>query len=309
MPQVYDVLVIGGGPGGYTAALYAARANLSVMVLEKLTPGGQMGTTDVIDNYPGFPEGVGGFELALQMQKGAQRFGAQTQLSEVISVDLGGTVKQVRTQDGTYQARTVVLASGAHPRELGLSGEQELRGRGVSYCATCDGMFYRGKTVAVVGGGNTAVSDVLYLSRLCQKVYLIHRRDQLRASKVYLDPLQQAENVEFVWDSQVQKLLYRDVLTGVQVRHKKTGELREIPCDGLFVAVGHVPNTELYQGQVELDQAGYVLADETTQTNLPGVFAVGDLRKKPLRQVITAASDGAVAAHFIEEYVSTTLQG
>lgn len=309
MPQVYDVLVIGGGPGGYTAALYAARANLSVMVLEKLTPGGQMGTTDVIDNYPGFPEGVGGFELALQMQKGAQRFGAQTQLSEVISVELGGTVKQVRTQDGTYQARTVVLASGAHPRELGLSGEQELRGRGVSYCATCDGMFYRGKTVAVVGGGNTAVSDVLYLSRLCQKVYLIHRRDQLRASKVYLDPLQQAENVEFVWDSQVQKLLYRDMLTGVQVRHKKTGELREIPCDGLFVAVGHVPNTELYQGQVELDQAGYVLADETTQTNLPGVFAVGDLRKKPLRQVITAASDGAVAAHFIEEYVSTTLQG
>lgn len=309
MPQVYDVLVIGGGPGGYTAALYAARANLSVMVLEKLTPGGQMGTTDVIDNYPGFPEGVGGFELALQMQKGAQRFGAQTQLSEVISVDLGGTVKQVRTQDGTYQARTVVLASGAHPRELGLPGEQELRGRGVSYCATCDGMFYRGKTVAVVGGGNTAVSDVLYLSRLCQKVYLIHRRDQLRASKVYLDPLQQAENVEFVWDSQVQKLLYGDVLTGVQVRHKKTGELREIPCDGLFVAVGHVPNTELYQGQVELDQAGYVLADETTRTNLPGVFAVGDLRKKPLRQVITAASDGAVAAHFIEEYVSTTLQG
>lgn len=309
MPQVYDVLVIGGGPGGYTAALYAARANLSVMVLEKLTPGGQMGTTDVIDNYPGFPEGVGGFELALQMQKGAQRFGAQTQLSEVISVDLGGTVKQVRTQDGTYQARTVVLASGAHPRELGLPGEQELRGRGVSYCATCDGMFYRGKTVAVVGGGNTAVSDVLYLSRLCQKVYLIHRRDQLRASKVYLDPLQQAENVEFVWDSQVQELLYGDMLTGVQVRHKKTGELREIPCDGLFVAVGHVPNTELYQGQVELDQAGYVLADETTQTNLPGVFAVGDLRKKPLRQVITAASDGAVAAHFIEEYVSTTLQG
>lgn len=309
MPQVYDVLVIGGGPGGYTAALYAARANLSVMVLEKLTPGGQMGTTDVIDNYPGFPEGVGGFELALQMQKGAQRFGAQTQLSEVISVELGGTVKQVRTQDGTYQARTVVLASGAHPRELGLSGEQELRGRGVSYCATCDGMFYRGKTVAVVGGGNTAVSDVLYLSRLCQKVYLIHRRDQLRASKVYLDPLQQAENVEFVWDSQVQKLLYGDVLTGVQVRHKKTGEIREIPCDGLFVAVGHVPNTELYQGQVELDQAGYVLADETTRTNLPGVFAVGDLRKKPLRQVITAASDGAVAAHFIEEYVSTTLQG
>ena len=308
MPQVYDVLVIGGGPGGYTAALYAARANLSVMVLEKLTPGGQMGTTDVIDNYPGFPEGVGGFELALQMQKGAQRFGAQTQLSEVISVELGGTVKQVRTQDGTYQARTVVLASGAHPRELGLPGEGELRGRGVSYCATCDGMFYRNKTVAVVGGGNTAVADVLYLSRLCQKVYLIHRRDELRASKVYLDPLQKAGNVEFVWDSQVQELLYGETVTGVRVKNKKTGQLREIPCDGVFVAVGHIPNTQLLRGQVELDEAGYVLAGETTKTNLPGVFAVGDLRKKPLRQVVTAASDGAVAAHFIEEYFSTTVK-
>ena len=304
MPQVYDVLVIGGGPGGYTAALYAARANLSVMVLEKLTPGGQMGTTDVIDNYPGFPEGVGGFELALQMQKGAQRFGAQTQLSEVISVELGGTVKQVRTQDGTYQARTVVLASGAHPRELGLPGERELRGRGVSYCATCDGMFYRGKTVVVVGGGNTAVSDVLYLSRLCEKVYLVHRRDTLRASKVYLDPLQKAENVEFVWDSEVKQLLRDQAVTGVRVRNKKTGEERDIPCAGVFVAVGYLPNTQLYRGQVELDEAGYVLADETTQTNLPGVFAVGDLRKKPLRQVVTAASDGAVAAHFIEEYLN-----
>ena len=170
--NVYDVLIIGGGPGGYTAALYAARANLSVVVLEKLTPGGQMGTTDVIDNYPGFPEGIGGFDLAMQMKQGAERFGAVTKLSEVVSVELSGPVKQIRTQDGTYQARTVVLASGANPRELGLPGEQELRGRGVSYCATCDGMFYRGKTVAVVGGGNTAVADVLYLSRLCKNCLL-----------------------------------------------------------------------------------------------------------------------------------------
>ena len=307
--KIWDVIIVGGGPGGYTAALYCGRAALSVLVLEEIAPGGQMGTTDQIDNYPGFPEGINGFELAMQMQRSAERFGAVTRLECVTSLSLEGPVKTVKTSSGEYQGKAVVLATGASPRELGLAHERELRGHGVSYCATCDGMFYRGKTVAVVGGGNTAVSDVLYLSRLCQKVYLIHRRDQLRASKVYLDPLQQAENVEFVWDSQVQKLLYRDMLTGVQVRHKKTGELREIPCDGLFVAVGHVPNTELYQGQVELDQAGYVLADETTQTNLPGVFAVGDLRKKPLRQVITAASDGAVAAHFIEEYVSTTLQG
>ena len=302
--MLYDVIVIGGGPGGYTAALYAARANLSVAILEKLSPGGQMGTTDVIDNYPGFPQGVNGFELAMQMKEGAERFGAQTQLAEVTQVELAGQVKTVHTSGGDYQARTVVLATGAHPRELGLPGERELRGRGVSYCATCDGMFYRGKTVVVVGGGNTAVSDVLYLSRLCEKVYLVHRRDALRASKVYLDPLQKAENVEFVWDSEVKQLLRDQAVTGVRVRNKKTGEERDIPCGGVFVAVGYLPNTQLYRGQVELDEAGYVLADETTQTNLPGVFAVGDLRKKPLRQVVTAASDGAVAAHFIEEYLN-----
>ena len=302
--MLYDVIVIGGGPGGYTAALYAARANLSVAILEKLSPGGQMGTTDVIDNYPGFPQGVNGFELAMQMKEGAERFGAQTQLAEVTQVELAGQVKTIHTSGGDYQARTVVLATGAHPRELGLPGERELRGRGVSYCATCDGMFYRGKTVVVVGGGNTAVADVLYLSRLCEKVYLVHRRDTLRASKVYLDPLQKAENVEFVWDSEVKQLLRDQAVTGVRVRNKKTGKERDIPCAGVFVAVGYLPNTELYRGQVELDEAGYVLADETTQTNLPGVFAVGDLRKKPLRQVVTAASDGAVAAHFIEEYLN-----
>lgn len=302
--NIYDVVIIGGGPGGYTAALYAARANLTVLLLEKLTPGGQMGTTDVIDNYPGFPEGINGFELAMQMKQGAERFGVETKLPEVLSVDLKGAVKQIRTADGTYQAKTVVLASGAHPRELGLAGERELRGRGVSYCATCDGMFYRGKTVVVVGGGNTAAADVLYLSKLCKKVYLVHRRDTLRASKVYLDPLQKAENVEFVWDSEVQEILQDGKVQGVLVRNKKSGEKTEFSCDGLFVAVGYLPNTGLFRSQVETDEAGYVLADETTRTSLPGVYAVGDLRRKPLRQVVTAAADGAVAAHFIEEYLS-----
>ena len=302
--NIYDVVIIGGGPGGYTAALYAARANLTVLLLEKLTPGGQMGTTVVIDNYPGFPEGINGFELAMQMKQGAERFGVETKLSEVLSVDLKGAVKQIRTADGTYQAKTVVLASGAHPRELGLAEERELRGRGVSYCATCDGMFYRGKTVVVVGGGNTAAADVLYLSKLCKKVYLVHRRDTLRASKVYLDPLQKAENVEFVWDSEVQEILQDGKVQGVLVRNKKSGEKTELSCDGLFVAVGYLPNTGLFRSQVETDEAGYVLADETTRTSLPGVYAVGDLRRKPLRQVVTAAADGAVAAHFIEEYLS-----
>ena len=302
--NIYDVVIIGGGPGGYTAALYAARANLTVLLLEKLTPGGQMGTTDVIDNYPGFPEGINGFELAMQMKQGAERFGVETKLSEVLSVDLKGAVKQIRTADGTYQAKTVVLASGAHPRELGLAEERELRGRGVSYCATCDGMFYRGKTVVVVGGGNTVAADVLYLSKLCKKVYLVHRRDTLRASKVYLDPLQKAENVEFVWDSEVQEILQDGKVQGVLVRNKKSGEKTELSCDGLFGAVGYLPNTGLFRSQVETDEAGYVLADETTRTSLPGVYAVGDLRRKPLRQVVTAAADGAVAAHFIEEYLS-----
>lgn len=302
--QIFDTVIIGGGPAGYSAALYCARAGFSVLLLEKLSPGGQMGTTDIIDNYPGFPEGINGFDLAVRMKQGAERFGVTTKLSEVISVELAGKVKQIRTKKGTYLARTVVLASGAYPRELGLSGERELRGRGVSYCATCDGMFYRGKTVAVVGGGNTAVADVLYLSRICEKVYLIHRRDTLRASKVYKEPLAGAPNVELVLNSNVTQLLQDGKITGVKVENKLTAEVREIACDGVFVAVGYLPATELYVGQIDMDESGFVLADETTRTNIDGVFAVGDLRRKHLRQVITAAADGATAAHFIEEYLS-----
>ena len=306
--QVYDVIVIGGGPGGYTAALYAARANLSVLVLEKLTPGGQMGTTDRIDNYPGFPEGVGGFELAALMKQQAERFGVKTKTREVLSADLTADPKVLHTKKEDYLARAVVLAMGASPRELGLPNEQALRGRGVSYCATCDGMFYKGKTVAVVGGGNTAVADALYLSRICQKVYLIHRRDELRASKVYLDPLEKAENIEFVWNSVTTEILAEETVTGLKVQDKLTGETWELAVDGVFVAVGRVPENGILQGQVDLDAAGYVPADETTRTNVPGVYVVGDLRTKELRQVITAAADGAIAAHYIEEQLATAAQ-
>lgn len=302
--MVYDVIVIGGGPAGYTAALYAARANLSVLVLEKLAPGGQMGTTDQIDNYPGFPNGINGFELAMEMKKGAERFGAQTKLAAVTEARLAGDCKEVVAGGERYQGRTAILATGAHPRELGLSHETELRGRGVSYCATCDGMFFRGKAVAVVGGGNTAAADALYLSRLCEKVTVIHRRDTLRASAVYRKPLAETPNVEFLWDSQVTALEYGPALTGVEVRNKNTGESHVLPCSGLFVAVGQVPDTELFAGQVPLDPAGYVQADETTRTGVPGVFAAGDLRAKPLRQVVTACADGAVAAAAAEEYLS-----
>lgn len=302
---MYDVVIIGGGPGGYTAALYCARAALKTLVLEKFAPGGQMGTTDQIDNYPGFPEGVNGFELALQMQQGAERFGTETKLAEVLSVSLSGDVKTVETTSGTVETRTVILASGSHPRTLGIARENELRGRGVSYCATCDGMFFKNKTVAVVGGGNTAVSDVLYLANICEKVYLIHRRDSLRASRVYTQPLNALKNLEILYDSEVQGIEGDTTVSAIEVRDKNTGAVRSLPVNGLFVAVGNLPNSQLYQGQLALDEAGYVVADESTCTSIAGVFAIGDLRTKPLRQIITAAGDGAVASYYAEEYLAT----
>lgn len=303
MADIFDLMIIGGGPAGYTAALYGARAGLTVGLMEKLAPGGQMGTTDMVDNYPGFPEGINGFELAMKMKAGAERFGARTISAEVTGLELSGDIKTLQTPKEVYKARTVILATGAQPRELGLPRERELRGKGVSYCATCDGMFYRGKTVAVVGGGNTAVADALYLSRLCEKVYVIHRRDKLRAPQIQQQNLEMAGNVEFVWDSIVKELRFEERLTGLVTEDKNTGECRELSCAGVFIAVGQVPETELFKGQVQLDEAGYVSAGEDCRTNIPGVFAAGDLRAKPLRQIVTAAADGAVAATAAQEYL------
>lgn len=303
--EQYDVIVVGGGPAGYTAALYCARAALSTLVLEAMAPGGQMGTTDQIDNYPGFADGVNGFELAMNMQKQAERFGAVSTFAQVSSMELEGAEKKIHTEDGnTYMGKAVILALGASPRELGLPEEQGLRGRGVSYCATCDGMFYKDKTVVVVGGGDTAAADTVFLSKICKKIYLVHRRDTLRASKAYLRPLEACENVEFVWDSEVKKILADSKVTGVCIKNKKTGEKREIACDGVFVAVGNIPNTTLVAESVALTPNGYIDAGETTETNLPGVFAAGDVRQKVLRQVVTAVSDGAVASHMAEEYLN-----
>lgn len=300
--DIYDVAVIGGGPGGYTAALYCARSGLSVLVLEKLSPGGQMATTSMVDNYPGFEDGIDGFELGEKMQRGAERFGAETAFVNVTAVDLKNEIKTIETSKGQVRAKAVVLATGASPREMGLPEESALRGRGVAYCATCDGMMYRDKTVVVVGGGNSAAADALYLSKICKKVYLVHRRDTLRASKVYLEPLKNS-SVEFIWNSQVKEILHHQKVTGVVVEDQE-GQRTEIACDGVFAAIGRVPDTELFKGQTDLDSRGYIKADETTRTNLPGVFAVGDVRTKPLRQIVTAASDGAVASHFIEEYLA-----
>ena len=301
---IYDMIIIGGGPGGYTAALYAARAGLNTLVLEKLSAGGQMALTHQIDNYPGFEDGIDGFELGEKMQRQAERFGAQTEYAEVFRVDLTAQPKMVETSEGIFRGRTVVLATGANPRELGVDGEAALVGRGVAYCAACDGMFYRGKTVVVVGGGNSAAADALLLSRIAKKVILVHRRDSLRATKVYHQPLLQAENVEFAWNSQVVELLHGEKLTGVRIRDVHTGEEREIACDGLFVSVGRKPATAFLEGQVALDASGYIIAGESTETNLPGVYAVGDLRTKALRQVVTAVADGAMDVHAAEEYLA-----
>ena len=302
--HVYDMIVVGGGPGGYTAALYAARSGLDTLVLEKLSAGGQMALTEAIDNYPGFDEGIDGFTLAEKMQRQAERFGAKSEYAEVERVDLAASPKVLETSAGVFYGRTVVLATGAGPRELGLANEAALTGRGVAYCAACDGMRYRGRTVVVVGGGNSAAVDALALSRVAEKVILVHRRDSLRATQVYHEPLMRAENIEFRWNSAVTELLGGDRLTGVRLRDLRTGEETQLDCDGVFISVGRKPATELVQGQLELDRGGYIVADETTKTSLPGVYAVGDVRTKPLRQVVTAVADGAMAVHMAEEYLA-----
>lgn len=302
----YDMLVVGGGPAGYTAALYAARAGLSVLVLEQLSAGGQMALTGQVDNYPGFAEGIEGFTLGERFQQGAHRFGAATELAEVRRVQLDGAVKRLETSSGVFYGRTVVLATGALPRRLGLPGEEALAGRGVHYCAACDGVPYRGKTVAVVGGGNSAAADALTLARLARKVYVIHRRDRLRATRVYHQPLLEAENIVFCWNSVVEELAYGDRLTGLRLRDVVSGAGRELTCDGVFISIGRAPATRLFAGQLPLDASGYIVADESTCTGLPGVFAAGDVRAKALRQVVTAAADGAMAAHSAELYLAQT---
>ena len=304
MERIYDMVIIGGGPAGYTAALYAARAGLKAVVLEKLSAGGQMALTSQIDNYPGFEDGIDGFELAEKMQQQAERFGAETELAEVTAVRLDREVKEIITSEGTFFGKTVVVSTGANPRELGVPGEQALVGRGVNYCAACDGMFYKGKTVVVVGGGNTAAADAMILSRIAKKVILVHRRDTLRATKIYHEPLRNAPNVEFCWTSTVSRLLHEGKVTGVVIRDVNTGEESVVECDGVFVSIGRSPASQLVEGQLELDASGYIADDESTRTNLPGVFAVGDVRTKALRQVVTAVADGAMAAHYAEEYLA-----
>ena len=305
MEKFYDLVILGGGPGGYTAALYGARAGLKVAVIERLSAGGQMALTHQIDNYPGFPEGIDGYSLAEKMQSQAHRFGAETIYGEVKKADLLSEPKRLETDRDVIFGKAVILATGANPRPLGLPEEAELVNRGVAYCAACDGMFYRGKTVVVVGGGDTAAADTLLLSRICKEVHLVHRRDSLRATKIYHEPIQKAENVVLHWNTTVEKILHEKKVTGLVLKNTKTGEEETIACEGVFVSVGRIPNTELFASQLTLDNGGYVVAGEDTCTGIPGVYAVGDVRTKALRQVVTAVSDGAVAAHQAEEFLNT----
>ena len=302
MSGIYDTVIIGGGPAGYSAALYAARAGLDTLVLERAMPGGQAAITDIIENYPGFDEGIGGAELAIRMQRGAESAGAVTEYREVLSLDLSDRIKKIETDGGTFSARTVIVATGADPRRLGIDGEEELLGRGVHYCAHCDGRFYKGKTVAVIGGGNTAVEDALYLSRIAKKVYIVHRREEFRATKVYLDSLFSTENLEILRGYTPAELVRDDRLRALVLTNTSGGESRRIEVDAVFVSIGRVPVTDFLPREIELAD-GYIKADESTETSSPGVFAAGDVRTKALRQVITAAADGAMAAEAAAKFL------
>lgn len=300
---MYDIIIIGSGPAGLSAAIYAQRACLDTIVIEKNgISGGQVLNTWEVDNYPGFP-GVTGFELSRQFREHANKLGARVVQDEVVQVELSGSVKKVVCEEETYEARCVILASGAHHRTLEVPGEEELRGAGVSYCATCDGAFFRGRTVAVVGGGDAALEDAIFLARMCEKVYIVHRRDKLRGAKRLQERLQALENIEFVWNSETVAIEGNAQVEALRLRQTKTGEEKRLDVDGVFIAVGIAPESELYAGQLELDEQGYIRADESGQTSVPGVFAAGDVRTKALRQILTAASDGVNCVASAERYL------
>lgn len=330
---MYDLIIIGSGPAGLAAAIYAERAKLSTLVLEKeYISGGQVVNTYEVDNYPGLP-GIGGLELGMKFREHAEKLGARFVTAEVINIipcfrndclrrdgeackapvgdeegateKAEGNIKKVVTEEETYEARALIIATGATHRKLNVPGEEELAGMGVSYCATCDGAFFKGHTVAVVGGGDVAAEDALFLARICEKVYLIHRRDQMRAARILQDKLSACENVEFLWDSAVTEICGEDHVECLKVKNVKTGDVAPLPVDGLFIAVGTVPNSKKFCNILEMNEGGYICAGEDCRTNIPGIFAAGDVRNKNLRQIITAAADGANAVTSVQEYLNT----
>lgn len=298
-----DIIIIGAGPAGLAAAIYGTRAGLHTLVIEESgMGGGQVLTTYEVDNYPGLP-GISGFDLGMKMKEHAEKAGAEFIDERVVSIEVNDTVKKVITEENTYEAKSIVIATGASHNHLNVPGEEKLTGMGVSYCATCDGAFFRNRICVVVGGGDVAVEDAIFLARGCSKVYLIHRRDSLRAAKTLQNKLFELPNVEVLWDSVVEEIKGNDMVEAVAVKNVKSGGITEVKTDGVFVAVGIHPNTELFDGVIKMDEKGYIIADETGKTNVPGVFVAGDARTKQLRQIITATADGANAVTSVQEYL------
>lgn len=303
MSTVYDVVIIGAGPAGMAAAIYAKRAKLSCIVIEKTGgQGGQVLNTYEVDNYPGLP-GLGGYDLSMAFKEHCDKMEVEFVTDEVVGFGDEGDVKQVFGEENTYECRTVIIATGARHAKLKVPGEDELSGAGVSYCATCDGAFFRNRKVAVVGGGDVAVEDAIFLARGCEKVYLIHRRNELRAAKKLQETLFSLPNVEIVWDSVVTEIRGEDMVTGVGLRDVQTDGTSVLPVDGVFIAVGILPNSNEFTGKIPVNEHGYIVADETGATALPGVFAAGDVRQKQLRQIVTAVADGANAITSVERYL------
>ncbi|BCJ96634.1 thioredoxin reductase [Anaerocolumna cellulosilytica] len=306
MNKIYELIIIGSGPAGLAAALYAGRAELDTIIIEKAPiSGGQIINTYEVDNYPGIP-GISGFELGTKFREHCDRLNMNFITGEVTKFEVEDGLKKITLEDGTvYISKTVILANGANPRKLAVEGEERLAGMGVSYCATCDGAFFKNKVTVVVGGGDVAVEDAIFLARICKKVYVIHRRNEFRAARSYINKLLSMENVEIIWDSVVEEIKGNEQVENIIVKNIKSEDNKELEVDGVFIAVGNLPNSQVYKGVVEMDAGGYLVASENCETNIPGVFAAGDIRTKELRQIITAASDGANSITAVEKYLNT----
>ncbi len=300
----YDTIIIGAGPAGLSAAIYAARSGMKTAVFEKALVGGQITVTQDVENYPGFENAIEGFELTEQMRKQAERFGAEFIDAEVTEIGIEGKCKVIGTHEQEYRAKSIIFCSGASPRRLNVPGEEKLTGRGVSYCATCDGALYRNKTVAVLGGGDSAIEEGLFLTRFAEKVYVIHRRNELRAQYIIQQRAFKEPKMEFIWDTVLQEIKGEGKVEELELYNRKTDKISFLKVDGVFIYVGILPNTALLESRIELDTSGFVITDEHMQTNIPGVYAAGDIRSKVLRQVVTATNDGAIAAWSAEKWIA-----
>lgn len=303
MSHIYDTIIIGGGPAGLSGGLYAARSKMDTLVIERSKFGGQTATTDELENYPGSIENCTGPELIERMRKQAEEFGTKFEKDEILEVDFSGKIKKIKGNKATYEAKTIIIATGAYPRLAGFKNELELRGRGISYCATCDADFFTDLDVAVVGGGDSALTESIYLTKFAESVTIIHRRDQFRGAKSIQDKVFNNPKINIIYDSVVEEAKGEEIVEGLVLKNVKTGEQSDLRVDGCFVFVGYLPISELYKGKIEMDETGYIITDEEMRTNVPGVFAAGDIRRKSLRQVITAAADGAIAATNAEHYL------